>query len=91
MQSFELSNIRVYRSKDEQREEWRIGRMTFSQCAIPTGAAFEVNIVTGGDGNMMGNFCWSADNVEEDLVEKVVEGIERGVAVLLGYSQLAGG
>jgi hypothetical protein len=85
-QSFELSNIGVYQSKEEQGRGWRIGRMTFSQCANPTGPAFGVNVVTGGDGNMTGNFCWRADNVEEYLVEKVVEGLGRGVAALLGSS-----
>jgi hypothetical protein len=86
-QSFELSNIGVYKPKEKTGQEWRIGRMTFSQCANPTGAAFGVNVVTGGDGNITVNFCWRADNVEEGLVEKVVDGVERGVATLLEGSQ----
>jgi hypothetical protein len=79
--SAELSNIGVYKPKSEGI--WQIGRMTFSQCANPTGGAFGVNVVTGGDGCASLNFCWCEDAMEEGLLEKVVEGIRDGVRDLV--------
>jgi len=79
--SAELSNIGVYKPKSEG--EWRIGRMTFSQCANPTAAALNVNVVTGGDGNASLNVSWCEGAVEEGLAGKVMEGLEEGIVGLV--------
>ena len=81
MPSAELSNIGVYKPKSEG--EWRIARMTFSQCANPTAAALNVNVVTGGDGNASLNVSWCEGAVEEGLVGKVMEGLEEGIVGLV--------
>jgi hypothetical protein len=82
MPSFELSNIGVYKTENEEIGTSRIGRMTFSQCANPTGPPFGVNVVTGGDGNATLNFCWGNEAVEEDLMNEVVTGVEESVKAL---------
>jgi len=81
MPSAELSNIGVYKPKSEG--EWRIGRMTFSQCANPTAAALNVNVVTGGDGNASLNVSWCEGAVEEELVGRVMEGLKEGIVGLV--------
>jgi hypothetical protein len=83
MPSFELSNIGVYKTKDDRLRTWGIGRMTFSQCANPTGPAFGVNVVTGGDGNATLNFCWGDAALEDGLMDKVVVGVREGVKALV--------
>lgn len=81
--SAELSNIGVYRNKDEGGR-WMIGRVTFSQCPTPTGDPFCVSAVTGGDGCASLNFSWFEGAVEEGLVGKVMEGFREGVEALVG-------
>lgn len=85
--SMELSNIGMYKDKDEAGK-WKIGRVTFSQCPNPTGAAICVNVVTGGDGNASVNFCWFEGAVERELVEKVVEGLRDGVGALIDSEEI---
>jgi hypothetical protein len=81
--SVELSNIGVYKNKTDGGK-WQIGRVTFSQCANPTGAAICVNVVTGGDGCASVSFCWFDGAVVEELVGKVLEGLREGVDGLIG-------
>ncbi|KAF2821384.1 hypothetical protein CC86DRAFT_373726 [Ophiobolus disseminans] len=79
--STELSNVGVYKPKSEG--EWKIGRMTFSQCANPMDAAFHINVVTGGDGNASLNASWCDGAVEEDLIGKVMDGLKKAVEQLV--------
>jgi hypothetical protein len=91
--SFELSNVGVFKGlpsdpgsvggqeidKDMDKNEWRVGRCVFSQCASVAGAAIAVSAVTGGDGNAVLVFTFSEDVVDESFVEGVVRGVEEGV------------
>jgi hypothetical protein len=61
-----------------------MGRVTFSQCANPTGVAICVNVVTGGSGEMSANFCWCEGTVEVGFVGSVVRGVREGVEGLVG-------
>ncbi|KAH5407354.1 hypothetical protein HBI46_188240 [Parastagonospora nodorum] len=85
--SVELSNIGVYRNRDEGGR-WTIGRVTFSQCPNPTAEPLCVSVVTGGDGCANLNFCWFEGAVEEGLVGEVMEGVRQGVEALVGERQL---
>jgi hypothetical protein len=80
--SMELSNIGMYKKKDLDGK-WKIGRVTFSQCPNPTGAAICVNVATGGDGNASVNFCWFEGAVQREFVGKVLEGLREGVRALV--------
>jgi hypothetical protein len=75
--SVEVSNIGVVSGKKEG--EWGMGRVTFSQCPNPIGAAVCVSVVTGGTGEMSVNFCWGEGVVEGKFVESVVESVRRGL------------
>lgn len=67
--SFEVSNIGVMKGAADG--EWKLGRVVFSQCANPVGAAVSMGVVTGGDGCASLSFCWG-DGVEAALMGKVV-------------------
>jgi hypothetical protein len=86
--SMELSNIGMYKNKvtgeDEGEEEkWKIGRVTFSQCPNPTGAAICASVVTGGDVELSVNFCWFEGSVEGGFVQLVIESVREGVVGLV--------
>lgn len=77
----EMSNIGMYKPKSEGR--WKIGRMTLSQCANPTDAAFHVNVVTGGDGNASLSVNWCEGAVDDKLLAKIIEGLKEGVVAVV--------
>jgi hypothetical protein len=79
----EISNVGVWRGKQEPGQKWRVGRMVFSQCPNLVSGAFAVSAVTGGDGNAVLNFCWCEGAVEEGLMGKVIEGVREGVEGLI--------
>jgi hypothetical protein len=82
--SMELSNIGMFKNKDSGEDgKWKIGRVTFSQCPNPTGAAICASVVTGVDGNLSVNFCWFEGAVEREFVERVVEGFNEGIVGLV--------
>jgi hypothetical protein len=80
----EISNVGVWQGKKEPRQKCKVGRMTFSQCPNLVTGAFAVSAVTGGDGNAVLNFCWCEGAVEEEMMQKVVEGVREGVDGLVG-------
>lgn len=67
--SFQVSNIGVVKAPAEG--EWKLGRMVFSQCANPVGAAVGMGVVTGGDGCASLCFYWG-ERVAEEFISKVV-------------------
>lgn len=77
--SVELSNIGVWHDEPDSNANWTIGRMLFSQSPNVTGSAFAVNVVTGGDGNAVVNFCWSEGAVEQETMNSIIRGIRRGL------------
>ena len=54
--------------------KWKVGRLTFSQCANPVGAAICVNVVTGGSGELSLGFAWGEGVVGDDMIGAVIEG-----------------
>jgi hypothetical protein len=89
--TFELSNIGVYRQKKGQRNgigerggDWAIGRCMFSQCPNVAGAAFASSVVTGGDGCAVVSFTWFEGIVEGGMMESVVRSVEKEVEGLVG-------
>jgi hypothetical protein len=82
--SFEISNVGVFKTKEgDEKQDWKIGRMVFSQCGAVAGLVFGVSVVTGGDGCAVMAFSWSDGVVDAGLMGKVIEGVEKGVAELL--------
>lgn len=77
--SVEVSNIGRWVGGGGDMEEagkWRVGRLTFSQCANPVGAAICVNVITGGSGELSLGFAWGEGVVSEDLVGEVMTGMK---------------
>lgn len=82
--SIEVSNVGVFKAEGLKGEGgWNIGRTVFSQCSAVAGAAFGVSVVTGGDGCASLAFSWSNVIVEENLIGRVIEGVEEGLNGLL--------
>ncbi|KAH7408765.1 alcohol acetyltransferase [Phaeosphaeria sp. MPI-PUGE-AT-0046c] len=71
--SFEVSNIGVMKAPADG--QWKLGRVVFSQCANPVGAAVGMGIVTGGDGCASLCFYWG-EGVDQELMEKVVQEVK---------------
>ncbi|KAF1942855.1 hypothetical protein EJ02DRAFT_157871 [Clathrospora elynae] len=83
--SAEVSSLGVWRDK-QGGGKWEVGRMVFSQFPDLTAGAFAMNVVTGGDGNAVINFCWGEWAVGEGMMRKVIEGVGDGVEGLIdGY------
>jgi hypothetical protein len=74
-ESFELSNLGVLRSDEQQQLQssgWKIGRAVFSQSADVVGAAIGASVVTGGDGCLNIGFSWLDGIVQSSLMEELV-------------------
>lgn len=74
--SFEVSNIGVFRGSGEDGGP-RIGRMVFSQSASVAGPAFEVSVITGGDGCLVLTVGWQKGVVEDELIEAVIAAVRK--------------
>jgi len=77
----EMSNIGLYKAKTGG--QWKIGRMTLSQCANPADAAFHVNVMTGGDGNASLNANWCEGAVDEEFLSRILDSLKEGVLALV--------
>lgn len=80
--SFDVSNLGVVKAASED-SEWEIGRTVFSRSAWVTGSAFTVGVVTGGDGCLVLGFVWQEGVVGREIVDGVVEMVERQVDILV--------
>ncbi|KAF2112761.1 alcohol acetyltransferase [Lophiotrema nucula] len=75
-ESFELSNIGVFKPKPEEAKgEWKVGRVVFSQGAAVTGPGFEYSIATGGDGCLVLSFSWLEGIVQGEFMKRVIWGV----------------
>ncbi|KAF2126192.1 hypothetical protein P153DRAFT_323362 [Dothidotthia symphoricarpi CBS 119687] len=79
----EISNLGVYKKTGDVEATWKIGRTTFSQCPNVTNCVFGVNVVTGGDGNAVLNFCWMQGATEGNTMDMVIESLRAGVEELV--------
>lgn len=97
----EVSNLGVYRPFPSNsspgdnenvtvcgKEQWKIGRMIFSQSLNHTGPMVSLSAVTGGDGCLVLSFNWPRQPVEhaegaERELWKVPEMMKRGVEELV--------
>jgi len=70
-ESIELTNIDLWRPKPAMFEgNWRVGRMTFSQCSSVSGSAYTTATVTGGDGCISIGFSWLDGDLEMSLMQR---------------------
>jgi hypothetical protein len=81
-QTAELSNIGVFKGNGAA-SGWEIGRMTFSQSPGTTATAYDVNVVTGGDGSGSINFCWCEEAMGEGLMNSIIESLRQGIMDLV--------
>jgi hypothetical protein len=77
----EMSSLGLWQGKRDGK--WAVGRMVFSQCANLVSGAFGVNLITGGDGCAVLNFCWVEGAVEAGFMHKVIAGVKEGVEELV--------
>lgn len=73
--SAEISNVGVWKNNSRSEVKWSVGRMVFSQYANVVGYPFAVNAVTGGDQNLVLNFCWYEGAIDGELMAKVIDGV----------------
>lgn len=85
--SVEISNVGRWRGGVDGNAKWRVGRMVFSQSPNVTSCAFAVNVITGGDGNLVLNFSWCEGAVEEGFLNKVIGNIARALRELTSTAQ----
>ncbi|KAM0272548.1 hypothetical protein ACHAQH_008684 [Verticillium albo-atrum] len=65
----------IAESKDGNAPIWQIGRTLLSRSAVVSGAAVTVSVATGGDGSMSVGFSWQDGVVEQDVIDKLREGV----------------
>ncbi|KNG48024.1 carboxypeptidase s [Stemphylium lycopersici] len=80
--STEISNVGVWKNGADEKGDWSIGRMVFSQSPNLVTSAFAVSIVTGADMNAVLNFCWVEGAVENELMQNVINDLKTGVEEL---------
>lgn len=87
--SYEVTNVGVFdplppppSSSGGGEDRPKIGRMVFSQSASVIGCAIEVSVIMGGDGCLVLVFAWQEGAVEDGLVGKIMDGVEREVREL---------
>lgn len=81
--SVDMSNLGVWKGKEDADAKWHVGRMTFSQSLNVVSSPIGMNVVTGGDGKAVVNFCWSEEAVENELMEGVIGGFREGVSSVI--------
>ena len=75
----EVSSVGVWKNQADDKDDWSIGRMVFSQSPNVVTSAFAVSVVTGGDMNAVLNFCWVEGAVENELMQNVIGSLKTGV------------
>lgn len=88
-QSLEVSNLGLFKtthSGENGREGSgiKIGRMIFTQSSGVTASAIQVSIITGADGCLVLGVSWQQGVVDDELVEKVLGGVEAEIQRLTG-------
>jgi hypothetical protein len=75
--TFQVSNIGAFKN-DVREGEWRIERMFFTQCGL-AGSAFTFNCVSVVDGPLVISVTWSAGDVGDELMGKIVGDVRYGL------------
>ncbi|KAH8680113.1 alcohol acetyltransferase [Tricladium varicosporioides] len=88
--TYELSNAGAFVNEAGEGVEWKIERMMFSQSGSATGSAMAVSVASVKGGELSVCVTWLQGDIEEGIVKKVREGLERGL-VRLGEGKELGG
>lgn len=89
--AFEVSNLGAFATtkEDDGASKWSVGRMTFSRSSVVSGAAVTLSVVSGGDGALTIGFSWQQGVIEDELVERLVDGTkERMESLVLSAQKL---
>jgi hypothetical protein len=73
--AFEVSNLGVFYAPKVDNG-WEASRVMFSRSAFASGSAIAVSVVSGGDGAMSLGFTWQEGIVEEEFVERAINGLK---------------
>ncbi|RAR00803.1 carboxypeptidase s [Stemphylium lycopersici] len=75
--ALEVTNVGRWKAKaEEEKGEWRVGRVVFTQDCAVLGPAMALSVVTGGDGCLVLAIEWREGIVEKEVMQRVVEGVE---------------
>ena len=81
--TIEMTNIGTWKAKpEEERGDWKVGRMTFSQDCAGCSQAFATSIATGGDGCLTLMCEWKENATEGVPMEKVVRDVRQCIEAL---------
>lgn len=77
--ALEVSNLGVFSdsSKDRADPLWQVGRVTFSRSSVVSGSAVTMSVVSGGDGGLTIGFSWQEGVIDDDVVDKLIDGVRR--------------
>jgi hypothetical protein len=73
--TYEVSNVGSLKNEDE-KAQWKFGRVIFTQSGNATGAAFSVNVASVVGGLLTISVTWLEGVIEEKLVGEVVEDVQ---------------
>ena len=79
--SFDVNNLGVF-NLPRHSTEVHVGRVVFSASASVVGAALKMNIVTGLEEDMTIGFVWQKEVVLDEVVEKIIGGVQAMVEEL---------
>lgn len=75
--SYLLSNLGVFKPRDDDAGPWKTGRMIFSEGFDISGEAIDITMITGSDGCLTVGFVWNDTVVEESLLLGVFNTLEK--------------
>lgn len=77
--AFEVSNLGAFTGSAAAGEDtpWQLGRTIFSRSSVVSGAAVTMSLVSGGDGGLNMGFSWQEGVVDDDVVDKLMQGVRR--------------
>lgn len=77
--TFCLTNLGVYRRKDDDSGPWRTGRMIFSEGFDAAREAMDVTMITGEDGRLTLGVIWGDGVVEEAMMLEVFKVLKTSI------------
>ncbi|KAF2690733.1 hypothetical protein K458DRAFT_326558 [Lentithecium fluviatile CBS 122367] len=77
--AFEVSNLGAFTGSTKlgANAQWHVGRVTFSRSSVVSGSAVTMSVVSGGDGALTIGFSWQEGIVDDDVVDRLIEGVRR--------------
>ncbi|KAK2825764.1 hypothetical protein FQN49_007386 [Arthroderma sp. PD_2] len=78
--ALEVTNVGLFSSASPETEAapvWQVGKVLLSRSSLLAGAAVTVSVVTGGNGSMTLGFTWQEGIVEDDVIDKVCQGVQQ--------------